>query len=73
MGFSVPIDRWLRGPLRAWAESLLVRDGSPERICSTARAIAPRLERSAGRPAAAPATAVWAVVMFQAWRARWQS
>lgn len=70
MGFSVPVDRWLRGPLRQWAESLL--------SCATLRGTGLLNEAEIGRawrelqdgrrPAGA---ALWAVIMFQAWRARW--
>jgi asparagine synthase (glutamine-hydrolysing) len=70
MGFGVPIDQWLRGPLKAWAARLL----NPA-----------RLERT-GLLRAAPVTtiwnehqsghrnwqyALWNVLMFQAWLERW--
>lgn len=70
MGFSVPIDQWLRGPLRGWAESLLFCDerrGS-EWLDRTAVARTWK-DLHVGRPRAG--TAVWAAVMLQAWRARW--
>lgn len=70
MGFSIPIDRWLRGPLRSWAEGFLTetelgRGGllDPTEILRSWR------DLQAGR--AANGTRVWAVIMFQAWRARW--
>ena len=67
MGFSVPIDTWLRGPLRNWAGDLLFSDGSGW-FDTTAVARAWK-DLSEGRPRAG--TAVWAAVMLQAWRARW--
>jgi asparagine synthase (glutamine-hydrolysing) len=69
MGFSVPIDRWLRGPLRIWAEGLLSRD-ELDRSGLDAAAIGRAWSDLQGgrRPAGA---ALWAVIMFQAWRARW--
>ena len=65
MGFAVPIADWLRGPLRDWAEALLARPG-PIDMAPVRRAWA---EHQAGRrnwqyP-------LWAVLMFQAWAARW--
>jgi asparagine synthase (glutamine-hydrolysing) len=70
MGFSVPIDRWLRGPLRGWAESLLFCDGHSrsEWLDMTAVARAWK-DLHDERPRAG--TAVWAAVMLQAWRTRW--
>jgi asparagine synthase (glutamine-hydrolysing) len=71
MGFSVPIDRWLRGPLKGWASDLLAPDElaktgllNPQSIIESWEGL--QLGRSAG-------AALWAVIMFQAWRARWQA
>ena len=66
MGFAVPVDAWLRGPLRDWAESLLDesrlrREGffHPEPV---RRTWADHL--SGRRNAQYP---LWGVLMFQAW------
>ena len=70
MGFGVPIDAWLRGPLREWAESLL----SPTRL---ARHGLVRVEpvRQAWQEHLAGTRnwqyPLWNVLMLQAWRERW--
>jgi asparagine synthase (glutamine-hydrolysing) len=66
-GFSVPIDAWLRGPLRPWAEELLAADrlrregyfdaDAVRRIWSAH--VDGRVERGG---------ALWTILMFQAWR-----
>ena len=68
MGFSVPIDEWLRGPLREWARDLLWASDRRGWLDATAVARAWR-DLDDHRPRAG--TAVWAAVMLQAWRARW--
>jgi asparagine synthase (glutamine-hydrolysing) len=70
MGFSVPIDQWLRGPLRQWADDLL----DPQRLAGEGL-LHPGPIREAWNDLQAgrrqTGAALWAVVMFQAWKQRW--
>lgn len=71
MGFTVPILDWLRGPLRGWAEALLQPAALSEGGVLNPQPIRRAWEDlQAGR--SPNATALWAVLMFQAWRQRWR-
>jgi asparagine synthase (glutamine-hydrolysing) len=72
MGFGVPLDQWLRGPLRDWAETLL-----SERRLRTEGFFRPEPVRTmwqehlAGR--GNNQNCLWAVLTFQAWREAWKA
>jgi asparagine synthase (glutamine-hydrolysing) len=66
-GFAVPILRWLRGPLRPWADALL----EPARISRSGHldpAAVTRLwsDTLAGRRGG-EAAEIWSVLMFESW------
>ena len=70
MGFAVPIDRWLRGPLRDWAAELLDPGVLAEDELFNVELVRRRWEehQAGGRNWQ---YSLWIVLMGQAWRRRW--
>ena len=67
-GFGVPIEHWLRGPLRDWAEDLLSPEAlSAEGLLDVGIVRAMWERHLSGRKVQ---YALWNVLMFQAWRRR---
>ena len=72
MGFSVPVERWLRGPLRDWADDLLAADSLKQSGLFNAPAIISAWTSFRnGRSRAG--MAIWAVLVFQAWQHHWMT
>ncbi|MEQ8228998.1 MAG: asparagine synthase (glutamine-hydrolyzing) [Rhodospirillales bacterium] len=70
MGFGIPVDHWIKGPLREWAEDLLspaaLAEGGLLNPAPIRHAWDEHLAGTRNRT-----TELWCVLMFQAWRQRW--
>ena len=66
MGFGIPLDQWLRGPLRDWAEALLDEDRLKREGYLDPAPIRATWQRHV-RGDASHGYRLWSVLMFQAW------
>jgi asparagine synthase (glutamine-hydrolysing) len=71
-GFAVPVDSWLRGPLREWAESLLSAQALGHGGIFDACIVRDLWQRHLAGSVDAQ-YALWNVLMFQAWEAHFRS
>ena len=71
MGFAVPLDAWLRGPLREWAEDLLSSSSLGDLPMLNAGRVR-RLWRAHLEGGRHYAQQLWAVLQFLAWQRYWR-
>jgi len=70
MGFGIPLDQWLRGPLRAWAGDLL----SPARLRHQGLLDEPAITRRWNEHLSGRRNwqySLWTALMFQGWLDEW--
>jgi asparagine synthase (glutamine-hydrolysing) len=70
MGFSPPVEHWLRGPLKRWAEDLLFST----KLNQSGELRVPVIRRQWDdfqTERNQSANELWAVLMYQAWKERW--
>lgn len=70
-GFALPVGRWLKGPLRSWAESVLYENkfAYPETLD------VPKIDsiwKQFCKGENASVSLIWNILMFQAWHQRYQ-
>lgn len=70
MGFGIPLDQWLRGPLREWAGDLLAEDRLRREGYLRAEAITATWQAHL-KGDGSFGHRLWSVLMFQAWQQEW--
>ena len=65
MGFGIPLDQWLRGPLRDWAENLLSMDRLRDEGYFDPAIVRSFWHRHLRGNSFGPR--LWSILMFQAW------
>lgn len=69
MGFGIPVAAWLRGPLRSYAEDIILSPSTMEPLNMQAiHESWKRLQAATGPAADAEAGRVWALLMYGQWR-----
>ncbi len=71
-GFNIPIEEWLAGPLRDWAETLLDQHRLREEGYFRPESVrALWMEHVSGQRKRAHTFLLWSLLMFQAWHETW--
>lgn len=73
-GFGVPIQDWLKGPLKSWGDDLLSEDRLKKQNILNATLVAQRWrDFQSGKAGHANTSDIWTALMFQSWHDRWMT